>query len=485
MNELLLHDGGLLFVDGGLTTDPNCCCYYEPPECPPCCVRIDWGTFDSQGDLTATFPSGEFNEIAIKITMPTPNSRIVCDTEHIIIRWELSGPGDPDMTGGRLRHGACWHHVDNTPVETDNGKIYEYGLTDFGFDSESPFYEVELKFHSCFLDASGAFLGYLIVETEFPTDFSEEIDVYRCPTSDYCCLPQIDCQDCCAEIGNPSAIWEGDLWIVRDDVDPEEGHFTTLIRIETSILGLVCEGGTIKLTIYYIPPYQGDGIEHDVHIDHEPSWSRRFFDPALGVGGELTDIKTDWGTTDATEFIIELENACTYDEGECDFLAFPGITITSSVWNTTGVEFTECDLEDCCNLCAKLSPTLQARVWGVDKGEFIACNPEMTFDEIMQCWTTDRSIPGMAGQIDCGCAVFNLQLCCFPMADGLANKFAMSILNSSCEFLIPNPQGPNSNSTCFPLVLQFGPFAIDDPTDTGCIPCPGLTGDIWIEITEV
>jgi hypothetical protein len=237
--ELLLYDGGLLLVDSGLTTDINCCCYYDPPpECPPCCVRIDWGTFDDDGNLTKTIPSGEFNEITITITMPTPDSRIVCDTDHIIVRWELSGPGDPDMAGGRLRHGACWHHIANTPVETVAGKIYEYGLTDFGFDSESPFYEVELKFHSCFLDASGAFLGYLIIETEFPTDFSEEIDVYRCPTVEYCCLQDIACQDCCAEISNPSALWDGDIWIVRDDVDPAEGHFTTVIRVKTASPGL-------------------------------------------------------------------------------------------------------------------------------------------------------------------------------------------------------------------------------------------------------
>jgi hypothetical protein len=473
MNELLLHDGGLLFVDGGLTTDPNCCCYYEPPECPPCCVRIDWGTFDSQGDLTATFPSGEFNEIAIKITMPTPNSRIVCDTEHIIIRWELSGPGDPDMTGGRLRHGACWHHVDNTPVETDNGKIYEYGLTDFGFDSESSFYEVELKFHSCFLDASGAFLGYLIVETEFPTDFSEEIDVYRCPTSDYCCLPQIDCQDCCAEIGNPSAIWEGDLWIVRDDVDPEEGHFTTLIRIETSILGLVCEGGTIKLTIYYIPPYQGDGIEHDVHIDHEPSWSRRFFDPALGVGGELTDIKTDWGTTDETEFIIELENACTYDEEVCDFLAFPGITITSSVWNKTAVEFEECDLEDCCGclLCSDdesltiYVPELTAE--SAEDEDCLGCHPA-PYTDILQ-----RDAPSEDGKLvswnadqwklicdATGCEkIYRLESSCDPLAE-------FELISQDDDFLLFEP----TNRCHFE-----GPIVIQTPSEK---PCIGELGEI-------
>jgi len=143
-----------------------------------------------------------------------------------------------------------------------------------------------------------------------------------------------------------------------------------------------------------------------------------------------------------------------------------------------------CDDVQTCDCDGIQLPTaLNARVYGTGKGAAIACESVMNWSPIQACWNTPQGLAGLAGQIQCGCAYFNLQLCCSQGGDTLADRYILSILNSSCEFLVPNPQGANGNSTCSPIHLEFGPFEIQDFTDTTCIPCPGDTGEIWVEIT--
>lgn len=346
MIALIGYGNGLLGVNGGLTTDPNCCCDIPPEPCPPCCVRIDWGSFafDSDGNLVKTVQVGEIEETTIKIILPRPHDRVICDLDEIII--QFSG------YAGRVRYGRAWEDIGRSPAIDPNefGRKYPYGLTDWGSGSIDQDYEITLKFDACFLDADGPFLGYIWVEF---SNIREEIEVSRCPSQDYCCLVDIPCQDCCAVIINAAAVIGLDTWIVDDAVDPIIGHFTTIIKVSPVGNEPICTQA-IELEIFFVPPFHSPGMTHKVTVDHDRTWVRGGFEPNPIAGdGLLTDIKTDWGTIEETELKIGFHNECWAVPGSptCELLLlYPNILVSSTEFPGSAVRFEECnvDPEICC-----------------------------------------------------------------------------------------------------------------------------------------
>jgi len=340
---LLLYDGGLLFVDGGLTDDPNCCCYYEPPgECPPCCIRIDWGTFDDDGNLVDNYVVSGI-PITVKVSMPTPNSRIVCDTEQVTVRWELDAPAD--NYGAWVRFGPGWGFNGESPIVGPDGETYDWGLVDWVGTSADAF-QVTLTFRKCFMD-SGQFNYFIIIGTDFP-DWDLDIESSRCTTPNECCPEEVDCEDCCGLLDQEGVIkYDGKYYIAVNTVDPDGNIFTGVIEFELERAGILCQGDGIDITLWLVPPRHED-IENNTVIDF-PGWELGTYSPDVSIDdGEVTEIKVDWGTLTKYRYDISLSIDC--DNEVCDpILEFPTITITNTPFNVgAGIAFNECDVEDCC-----------------------------------------------------------------------------------------------------------------------------------------
>jgi len=342
MNELLLHDGGLLFVDGGLTTDPNCCYYCEPPPpCPPCCVRIDFGTFNSDGDLIGTFPHGELT-VGVKIVMPTKDSRVVCDTDQITVEWGITNAGF-ETTGGFMRFGAGWEYSNPSPALDAEENIIRWGLVDWGPGHESGPYSVTLTFRRCFLDTS-FFLFYIDIGLD---GFIETIEIARCLTLDRCCPVEIECQDCCAILVLDDVIRYNDrFYKVSESLDGFGGRFTTIVEM-TPGTGIVCFGDFLNLKVFFVPPRLDPlNRENRLTINHE-TWERTSHDPQVDpVDGILDDDFTFWGPLETYEYEISLEAPLcdTCEEVE----RFEGISIVSDIFPLVEISFFKCDLTDCC-----------------------------------------------------------------------------------------------------------------------------------------
>jgi len=364
---LLLYDGGLLFVDGGLTTDPNCCCYYEPqPDCPPCCIRIDWGTFDDDGNLVDNYVVSGI-PITVKVSMPTPNSRIVCDTEQVTVRWELDAPSD--NYGAWVRFGPGWGFGGESPSVGPDGETYDWGLVDWVGTSADAF-QVILTFRKCFMD-SAQFNYFIVIGTDFP-DWDLDIESSRCTTPNECCPEEVDCEDCCALLDQEGVIkYDGKYYIVVNTVDPDGNIYTGVIEFELERAGILCKGEGIDITLWLVPPRHED-IENNTIIEFPAPWELGTYSPDVSVDdGDVAENRIDWGTLTKYRYDISLSIDC--EEESCDTtLEFPTISITNTPFNVgAGIVFNECDMEDCCCpiICSCESSTHEDSIrcyWPID-----------------------------------------------------------------------------------------------------------------------
>lgn len=380
----ILTWGGLpLLVDGKLTVDPNCCCLeVPPPPCPPCCVRIDWGTFDGDGNLEASYSAGGYT-IEMVVELPTPGSRIVCDGQQIVVKWEIIGAPDPGDNNAWIRFGPAWKRIANSPaVESGAGKIYERGLIEFG-NQESRTYEGTLELDSCFLDSSVTTWG-ISVGMDNPS-WSQEIEIGRCFKTQFCCTVDQDCPDCCFMYGSSETGWvytEGKFCkIVQAD------GYTLIICAESDEPGVVClpEDG-ISISVSIIPPRHVTTELFNLKIEWQANWTLGVYSPALGVGGIENDDSpghVDWGDSIATDYEIDLVSGCSPCDGPEQLDAFGEIEITLNSTELAapiedGITFDPCgDQSDCCsNPCDFLTGLF---------GTAVASSGTATDDEDEEC----------------------------------------------------------------------------------------------------
>jgi hypothetical protein len=343
VTSLIGYNGGLLSVGGSLTTDPNCCCDGPPPpECPPCCIRIDWGSFNVDGDLYEQYTEDGIT-IDVRVIMPTKNSRIVCDGEEISVQWDVDD--DPSNRGSWIRFGVAWEFGGETPSVGAGGEIYEFGLVDW-LDVSASDYTVALTLNKCFLDTV-TYNGFIQIGTDFP-DWRIDIETARCPTTSRCCDIEPECANCCALIDlEDYATFEGKHYIVNNSTDAEGNIFTALLEISLPAPGIICKSESVILDLYLIPPRHGD-IDNNTVITFPVPWTLDTFTPAINPvdGAELAN-EIDWGTLTATEYSATVNIDC---EATCPPpLDFPMITVTNSQYGfAANVDFEECDVEGCC-----------------------------------------------------------------------------------------------------------------------------------------
>jgi hypothetical protein len=340
---LVGYNGVLLAVNGSLTTDLNCCCDVPPQPCPPCCIRIDFGTFNSDGDLYGSIAGSGFT-VNLKIVMPTKASRIVCDDQNVTLQWSLDPSDNLQAIGGHVRFGAGWELVGNQPGVGPDGEVYQWGLVDWGADFESEEYEVTLKFRECFLDAS-AFLFYIEIGLDQPP-FFESLDIVRCPSADLCCPEDLECDPCCALLlTSDGAKWNNQYYFVEETF-VDGGRYTSVLEFGNTD-GKVCIGGSLELKLYLVPPrHEPAGHNQQVNCTH-PTWQRTGFQPAINpVDGDLQDESIDWGTLNEYEYEIQLEAPLCDSCEPRDY--FDAINFFPAPFPSVGVSFFDCDLTNCC-----------------------------------------------------------------------------------------------------------------------------------------
>jgi hypothetical protein len=340
---LIGYDGVLLAVNGSLTTDPNCCCDVPPSPCPPCCIRIDWGSFNSDGDLVGEYVVADI-PIAVKMVMPTKNSRIICDNDQVTVRWELDAPADE--YGAWVRFGPGWGFVGESPVVGEAGETYEWGLVDWVGTSADAF-QVTLTFRKCFMDAV-QFHYFIVIGTDSP-EWDLDIDATRCATTSECCPEEVDCEDCCALLNQEDVIKHGGkYYIVVNTVGLGGDIYTGVIEFELERAGILCKGEGIDITLWLVPP-RHEEIENNTIIEFPSAWNFTFFSPVVSdVDGEATEIKVDWGTLTEYRYDISLVIDCV---DTIPVLTFPTITITNIAFGISNdIKFIDCDMEGCCGV---------------------------------------------------------------------------------------------------------------------------------------
>lgn len=329
----LISLGGVpLFVNGGLSADPNCCCSYPPPEpaCPPCCIQIDWGEFDDAGDLIGTEST-----VDIKLTVPTKFSRIVCSGQSLTVSFGVPSPGT-EASGGYLFYGPAWSGGGGSPAPA---KVFERGLIDW-VGSASRTFSATLQFSSCWLDTE-SFLGYLTLGLDDPT-WSFEIDITRCPSPNRCCAGPV-CSPCCWEvlpIGPSPIYFGGKVWLVSESLS----GYRMLASVDTDgDPGLYCASESVVVDIQIIPPRWNPAKTYEVGVVFGDPWMLGSNSPAFNpVDGSVDDNtppsgggSVDFGTNDDTEYSVTLLSDCA--DIYCGSYAIGSITINAAIDGETSV----------------------------------------------------------------------------------------------------------------------------------------------------
>ena len=343
---LIAYNGGLLLVNGSLTNDPNCCCYYYgPSDCPPCCIRIDFGAFNDDGDLVGEFIADSFT-IAVTIIMPTKNSRVVCDEELIEVQWGVIDDGI-DSVGGFIRFGAGWIPGDYNPALPPEGIELEYGLIDWGPDLIESQYTAQFTFRECFLDSS-TFLFYIDIGLTSP-DFLAEIEITRCVSLTRCCPINTTCENCCALLTAADTIaYDGKYYVVSEEVDIDGTRKTTVAEINLED-AIVCIGDLVGINLFLVPSRYDPLAMANMQTANHITWERTAASPLINPIDGVTDPEfIEWGTLDEYEYSITVKAPdCTPCDNTLE--RFDDITFTNSIFPALTVDFTKCDQENCCD----------------------------------------------------------------------------------------------------------------------------------------
>jgi len=259
MTGLLTKDGKPIWRDGGLTygePTPYCCCEEPPPPCPECCIKITWGEFNDDGNLFVQYGSMATVLTTIIITMPTPNSRVVCPNEEITLDVSIDGADagtsewDPRIVWDHL-----WTHQSHDPAIGSSGYFDEHGIVDWGYIGVGPAsVQVVFTLNGCHVDNVQQ-LGDIEITLQEPS-IVELISVESCPIGidTDCCVVDPDCCDCGWKI--PIDNEDPDKWepvgsclvkTIRGD------DYAMRVEVCTDVAGLLCQGETITVRFKLIP----------------------------------------------------------------------------------------------------------------------------------------------------------------------------------------------------------------------------------------
>lgn len=310
--------GGKLFVRGGKIVIGDCCCDPPPVDCPNCCITIDWGEFDEDGDLYEAFDG-----MTVTLVMPTKNSRIVCEDEEVTVRLffdfaSIPGEGElpPVISSSAfkpfVRWDRSWKYVSHTEgVSPFCGIFLEDGLVEWCeliLDATAPFeykdtYEVVLKYDQCWNHTSVGGVQYGDIEAGSRDGDASLITGTFCDSSE-CCDPIIPCDSCCFYLDPSSYHTHYELDETGNPVFWAENSIGD--RIKVRVLNLsdltYCIGGEvpIELEIKLIPVrYNASSPWTPEMVVTAENWKRLSHTPPVGTGtvvdGPVPPMEIDWG----------------------------------------------------------------------------------------------------------------------------------------------------------------------------------------------
>jgi len=395
MSGLASKHGKLLTVDGKLVFG-DCYCDCSADGCGNCCMGIDWGTFNEDGDLEETFTN-----LVVTVVMPTKNVRWVCDGEQITVRLEftLDPEGDASQFAPFVRWDRSWKYISHTPLAVlDDGEFldglieWEY-LVDNG-PSYYDTYEVVLEYDKCWAD-SGTQYGDIEAGDRLG-DFAVITSTF-CTSVD-CCDPVITCESCCFyiadtyeenEAGNP-VFWAenaiGDRMKVEvRGLDATKKTICIPDNLElTFVIELIPAQFTSTPPWYPNLNFTGEG------------WTRFSHSPAIGAGGSVDDgppVEIVWGTdVSATEYEIMTYVPCPLT---------PSTVTIQSAKNSDGagdpmqvlVEFLCCGGVDDCDDCWPLPDTEWMHCRIDISGSNVAVPGDITLSDHHGAATTPANLP--------------------------------------------------------------------------------------------
>lgn len=340
---LIGYNGGLLGYGAGLAGSLQCCC--DPGNCPPCCIRIDSGAFNGDGDLEWLQTVGG-NSLKIIVVMPTKNSRIVCDGETIDFTWELLGDTEPEQDiGGFANFGPSWLHIENNGVNEIIGLGELAGVVEWTTQTGG---YVRLQFISCFISTINNYLfedylAFIRYGTDNP-DISGEVESGFCSTA-FCCDNSVPCEPCCLVTPAPSSL--GPLYYGTSVwwFDVSDSGNLLMVNIDKN---KVCLDEDLTINAKIIPAR--------ILVDYKPGlqtihtdWFRNSFTPPVGPFGAETEDSVDWGelVDDGVEYLLGLTFRCVYDPDTGEPV-IPGDIQWAGDEMGVLISFTECNFTGCC-----------------------------------------------------------------------------------------------------------------------------------------
>lgn len=308
----VIINGRPLIRDGAPALSTACCCDNPPPPCPNCCISIDWGTFNGDGDLF----DPAFTGLEFKIIMPTKNSRLVCADEEITVVIDILDTESPPTGTPYISWDRHWEYISHTPAVGTDGMVFEEGLIEWGTTIPiAEEYSVTLKLNECWSDND---VQYGDIEAGMRGGDFVLISGTNC-TSAECCEPVFPCDDCCWVIephDNTANAYEMDdannpvFWAVNAFGDRAQ------IKVEGTNSGVYCLGEQLTIRMKLVPnEYTGDAWIPEAFISADSAWKRVSNDPDVGNGsveiGPDPPMSIEWGDdVEGFEYVAVIEIPC-------------------------------------------------------------------------------------------------------------------------------------------------------------------------------
>jgi hypothetical protein len=343
---LLTERGRLLYP---LTADPYCCCYGDD-DCPNCCAKFVGGEFDVDGNLVYTTAGTGGYELVVVVTMPTPNSRLVCSADRIVftVTYKLAGVAHalPMPTAAWDR---AWQYVGHTPaVSTNDGVLQEGGSIYWG-DITDDEWSLTLDWYSCFTDYPVQY-----GDVSFGVDgASLTIELANCPSVN-CCEGTVQCLPCCKYIPTDAGEIINDNWYFYDSAS----GYTMRVKIVSGIdpeTRRACygrgESTSLEIEIEFVTPPDGNvGTYEPGLCVNFGSWCLEDWTPSETVTETPTSIC--WTNNTDLFYTVRLRGDC--DCMPADILIETTIGVPLSItipFLECGSDGCRCCCYDCCYDC--------------------------------------------------------------------------------------------------------------------------------------
>jgi hypothetical protein len=247
------YNGGLLRYNGKLAGEHCPCCDDPYNPCPPCCTKMEGGTFNEDGDLVFE-TSNQYGTWTVVAEMPTKDSRLICaeDPVNFIATLDWTAGNQPTEFNYRGHWDLAWIYESATPAPDHE---YEYGMVEWNDVIEEEV-ELGLTYNHCVVGPNKPQLGDVTLSNQ-ESGLSITITLANCDieADTLCCGEEHECENCCGFVDENEWYVHNDKFVKFAEYD---GWLIVLVIEEgpTPAENLWCPPDTIKLIWKVVPPSQ-------------------------------------------------------------------------------------------------------------------------------------------------------------------------------------------------------------------------------------